>query len=56
MKGYWIGGLTGIVLSDASDVDIDHVIPLSYAHRHGGFSDAIKKRQFANDPLNLIRI
>ena len=55
VKGYWIGGLTGIVLSDASDVDIDHVIPLSYAHRHGGFSwTPSKKEQFANDPLNLI--
>ena len=55
VKGYWIGGLTGIVLSDASDVDIDHVIPLSYAHRHGGSSWSVsKKEQFANDPLNLI--
>ena len=55
VKGYWVGGLTGIVLSDASDVDIDHIIPLSYAHRHGGFSwTPSKKEQFANDPLNLI--
>ena len=53
--GFWIGGLTGIVLSDASNVDIDHVIPLSYAHRHGGFSwSSSKKEQFANDPLNLL--
>ena len=55
VKGSWIGGLTGIILSDASDVDIDHVIPLSYAHRHGGSSwSSSKKEQFANDPLNLI--
>ena len=57
VKGYWVGGLTGIVLSDASDVDIDHIIPLSYAHRHGGFSwTPSKKEQFANDPLNLIPV
>ena len=38
IKGSWIGRLTGTPLSDASDVDIDHIMPLSYAHRHGGFS------------------
>ena len=55
IKGSWIGHLTGVLLSDASDVDIDHVIPLSYAHRHGGFSwSPSKKKQFANDPLNLL--
>ena len=55
VQGYWIGGLTGIVLSDASDLEIDHVIPLSYAHRHGGFSwTPLKKQRFANDPINLI--
>ena len=55
VKGFWIGGLTGIILSDASNVDIDHVIPLSYAHQHGGFSwSSSKKEQFANDPLNLL--
>ena len=55
IKGSWIGRLTGVLLSDASDVDIDHVIPLSYAHGHGGFSwSPSKKKQFANDPLNLI--
>ena len=55
VKGSWIGGLTGILLSNASDVDIDHVIPLSYAHRHGGSSwSPSKKERFANDPLNLL--
>ena len=55
IKGSWIGRLTGALLSDASDVDIDHIIPLSYAHRHGGFSwSPSKKKQFANDPINLI--
>tara|TARA_Y100001970_G_scaffold139740_1_gene171994 strand:+ start:797 stop:1474 length:678 start_codon:yes stop_codon:yes gene_type:complete len=55
VKGSWLGGLTGVRLLYASDVDIDHVIPLSYAHRHGGASwSAQKKEQFANDPLNLL--
>ena len=57
VKGSWIGRLTGTLLSDASDVDIDHIIPLSYAHRHGGFSwSPSKKKQFANDPINLIPV
>lgn len=55
LKGSWIGQLTGVLLTNASDIDIDHVIPLSYAHRHGGFSwSSSKKEQFANDPLNLL--
>ena len=55
IKGSWIDQLTGALLSDASDVDIDHIIPLSYAHRHGGSSwSASKKEQFANDPINLL--
>ena len=55
IKGSWIGQLTGVLLTNASDIDIDHVIPLSYAHRHGGFSwSSSKKEQFANDPLNLL--
>ena len=55
LKGSWIGQLTGALLTDASDIDIDHVIPLSYAHRHGGFSwSSSKKEQFANDALNLL--
>ena len=35
IKGSWIGR-NGALLSDASDVDIDHIIPLSYAHRMEG--------------------
>jgi len=34
--GIWVGPYTGEVFTFASDVDIDHVIPLKYAHDHGG--------------------
>lgn len=36
-------------------LDIDHVVPLSEAHRSGGWawSEAVR-RAFANDPLNLL--
>jgi hypothetical protein len=43
------------VLTLASDVDVDHVIPLKWAHDNGGASWSLeKKRDFANDPINLL--
>jgi hypothetical protein len=43
------------VLTLASDVDVDHVIPLKWAYDHGGVNwSSEKKRKFANDPLNLL--
>ena len=39
----------------ASAVDIDHVVPLAHAHRHGAdLWDSEKKERFANDPENLV--
>ncbi|MFF0445573.1 HNH endonuclease family protein [Streptomyces sp. NPDC004609] len=42
---------------DASAVQIDHVVPLSYGWQLGAarWSDA-KRRRFANDPLNLLPV
>jgi hypothetical protein len=55
--GRWICPYTSNIYTRASDIDIDHIIPLAYAHRAGasGWSWA-KKRQFANDPLNLLAV
>ncbi len=33
--GQWHGVYTGKTFTKASDVDIDHVVPLAHAHRHG---------------------
>jgi Domain of unknown function (DUF1994). len=53
--GRWIGGFTGDTFTTASDVDIDHVVPLKWAHGHGGQAwSRSKKERFANDPANLI--
>lgn len=42
---------------DASRVQIDHVVPLSYAWRNGAYSwDPQTRRQFANDPDNLLAV
>ncbi|MET9619831.1 HNH endonuclease family protein [Streptomyces sp. NPDC006464] len=43
--------------SKASEVQIDHVMPLSYDWQMGAARwDAAKRRQIANDPLNLLPV
>lgn len=57
VTGRWICPYTGQVFTHASDVDIDHVVPLKWAHEHGGDSwDLAKRCEFANDPLNLLAV
>lgn len=44
---------TGNHISDVKDTDYDHIIPLAYAHNHGGSSwSPEKKKRFADDPSN----
>lgn len=55
--GRWIDPFSAKVFTRASDVDIDHVVPLAWAHGHsnGGQSwPTWKKEQFANDTDNLL--
>lgn len=55
--GKWFDEYTGETFNVAVQVDIDHVIPLMYAHIHGGDRwDAGKKLQFANDPINIMLV
>jgi hypothetical protein len=55
--GRWVCPYTGKVLIKASDVDIDHVVPLAHAHATGGASwTRAQRRAFANDPDNLLAI
>jgi hypothetical protein len=53
--GLWNLPYSGGSTTSASQIDIDHIIPLKWAHGHGGdgWSDA-RKRAFANDPDNLL--
>ena len=56
-KGRWLDPYTNLVFTDASDLDIDHVVPLSYAWDHGAHAWTKDKRvQFANDPANLFAV
>ena len=49
-SGSWVDPYSGETFNDAKKMDIDHLIPLQYAHQHGGASwDAAKKQAYAND-------
>lgn len=54
-SGQWIDKYTGRVLTQAKELQVDHIVPLSWAHWHGGCDwPNEKKEKFANDPENLI--
>ena len=56
-SGKWISTFTGNTLYKASDIDIDHVVPLSWAWKHGANSWSKSMRvKFANDPANLLSV
>ena len=57
VSGLWDLPYWGGTARSATQVDIDHIIPLKWAHGHGGDQWSYKKkRQFANDPANLIAV
>jgi hypothetical protein len=48
--GKWTDPYTGAVFTDPAKLDIDHMIPLGYAAKHGGqVWDKNKKQKYAND-------
>ena len=54
VTGRWISPFTGKVIQNASDIDIDHVVPLKWAWDHGANTwSRAKREKFANDPVNL---
>lgn len=56
-KGAWLEPFTGKVHTEATQLDVDHVIALRYAHEHGGAEwPALLKKVFANDPENLLAV
>ncbi|MGK0472302.1 MAG: hypothetical protein ACJAR0_002783 [Candidatus Azotimanducaceae bacterium] len=47
---YSVGSVT-----NARQLDIDHIVPLKWAHGHGGDRWSLQKKEaFANDPENLL--
>jgi hypothetical protein len=55
-SGRWVSSWTGNVLN-AGDIDIDHIIALSWAWHRGAATWTKDKRvEFANDPVNLVAV
>ena len=60
LTGEWFGAFTGMSFAEASDLDIDHMVPLANAHRSGAWAwDEDMKREYANSlgyPGHLIAV
>lgn len=57
VAGEWYDPYSGKTWLKASDLDIDHIVPLHWAHNHGAANwTKNQKRAFANDPRNLIPV
>ena len=56
-RGRWISVFTGDIITNASKIDIDHVVPLKWAWDNGADTWSKKKRvNFANANINLIPV
>ncbi|MDC9603219.1 DUF1524 domain-containing protein, partial [Pseudoalteromonas sp. GABNS16G] len=54
-RGRWIVPYSGKIITNASETDADHVVPLNFAWRHGADKWSDDRRvQFANDPRNIL--
>ncbi len=57
VRGRWLDPYTGRIFLDAADLDIDHLVPLAYAHVRGAAHWSRDKRiAFANDTRNLFAV
>jgi hypothetical protein len=57
VSGTWVDPYGGDTFTNAADLDIDHVVPLGYAAKHGGQNwSSEKKQQFANDTTQLLAV
>ena len=57
LTGSWYDPYSGENYSNSKDLDLDHVVPLKFAHGHGGdVWSRGKKQKFANDLDNLLLV
>ena len=55
ISGLWMLPYKGGVEKNPRNIDIDHIIPLKWAHNNGGANwSRAQKKAFANDPENLL--
>jgi hypothetical protein len=54
VTGRWVSPFTGLVIQNASNIDIDHVVPLAWSWPRGAGQWSREKRErFANNSVNL---
>ncbi|WP_218395566.1 HNH endonuclease family protein [Alteromonas lipotrueae] len=57
LDGEWFDPYSGDVFHDSIALDLDHIVPLKFAHGHGGDKWSREKRKaFANDRENLLLV
>ena len=57
VSGRWESPYDGLVLINAGDVDIDHLVPLAEAWRSGAWAwDSERRELFANDERSLVAV
>jgi hypothetical protein len=57
VTGRWISPFSGNVIQNASEADVDHVVPLKWAWDRGANQWSVANRErFANDPVNLLPV
>ncbi|MGF1726966.1 HNH endonuclease family protein [Photobacterium nomapromontoriensis] len=57
VSGRWNSAYSGKTIYQASDIDIDHIVPLKWAWEHGANTWTTHQRKtFANDPKNLVSV
>ncbi|WP_235207770.1 MULTISPECIES: GmrSD restriction endonuclease domain-containing protein [unclassified Alteromonas] len=57
ITGSWHDPYSGETITDSKALDLDHIVPLKFAHGHGGASwSKSRKKQFANDVDNLLLV
>lgn len=55
--GIWVDPFSGKTYTRASELDVDHVVPLKWANDHGGNAWSKRRKElFANDPINLLAV
>ncbi|WP_417687984.1 HNH endonuclease family protein [Pseudidiomarina sp.] len=57
VRGRWNDPYSGKVFLDATEMDIDHLVPLAWAWENGAYDwSESARRSFANDPINLFAV
>jgi hypothetical protein len=57
LRGRWLDPYSGITFYKAKELDIDHLVPVAWAHYRGASAfDPSEKARFYNDPRNLFAV